>query len=287
MELYCRITAMMSPQSWAFKQRAYRLFLLIFIALSTLASQTACTASSLPPYEAEYTTKMRGLRINSERKFVETGENTYRLSWSAKALWMRISEWSDFEIVDDKVRPLGYHYTRKGLGSDRPIHIDFDWETMQAHGSKGDKSYSFALDPNSLDRLSFQVQMQLDLLNDNSLTQFNYRVANYREMRDYVFNLEKQETLSTKLGTFETLVFRRDKKDASIRLWMSPEQYYLPVKVEQTGEDSNTVVIKGWKSEKPSSEALALNETLNDPSGDQLMEAAVANDPSTLPVDDF
>ena len=230
---------------------------------------------------------MRGLRINSERKFVETGENTYRLSWSAKALWMRISEWSDFEIIDDKVRPLGYHYTRKGLGSDRPIHIEFDWEKMLVYGSKGDKSYTFELDPNSLDRLSFQVQMQLDLLNDRSLTQFNYRVANYREMRDYVFNLEKQETLATKLGTFDTLVFRRDKKKSSIRLWMSPEQYYLPVKVEQTGEDSNTVVIKGWKSDKPNNEALALNDTLNDPSGDGVMGGTTSNDPSVLPVDDF
>lgn len=274
-------------KSWVSKQRSYRLVLLVFIALSTLVSQTACTASSLPPYEAEYTTKMRGLRINSERKFVETGENTYRLSWSAKALWMRISEWSDFEIIDDKVRPLGYHYTRKGLGSDRPIHIEFDWENMQAHGSKGDKSYSFVLDPNSLDRLSFQVQMQLDLLNDRSLTQFNYRVANYREMRDYVFNLEKKESLSTRLGTFDTLVFRRDKKDSSIRLWMSPEQYYLPVKVEQTGEDANTVVIKGWKSDKPNNEALALNNTLNASAGDEALRGANINDQPTLPVDDF
>ncbi len=278
-----RIAATTSRISSQSRNNHKRILFIFTTIIALLGSQTACTASSLPPYEAEYTTKMRGLRINSDRKFVETAENTYRLSWSAKALWMRISEWSDFEIIDDKVRPIGYHYTRKGLGSDRPIHIEFDWENMMVYGSKGDKSYSFPLEPNSLDRLSFQVQMQLDLINDKSLAQFNYRIANYNGMRDYLFELEKRETLETRIGEFDTLVFKRDKKDSSIRLWMSPKQFYLPVKVEQTGDDANTVVIRGWKSDKEHDESLALNLTSpaidEDPNAKEL--------PSTLPIDDF
>lgn len=253
-----------------------RFTILLTASLSLLVSQTACTASSLPPYEAEYTTKMRGLRINSERKFVETGENTYKLSWSAKALWMRISEWSEFEIVDDTVRPIAYHYKRKGLGSDRPIHVAFDWENMQATGSKGEKTFKFALEESSLDRLSFQVQMQLDLINNNSIKEFNYRIANYNGLRDYKFNFEKEENLSTRLGDFNTLVFRRDKKDTTIRLWMAPQQFYLPLKVQQTGEDANTVVIKGWKSEKQSTEELAFNAGTPDPFDEDLILGAPA-----------
>lgn len=257
MESYYPNRAMMPPMNSLKYKGIKRLFVALVSAFAMLASQTACTASSLPPYEAEYTTKMRGIRINSDRKFIEIAENTYRLSWKAKALWMRISEWSDFEIIDDKVRPISYHYTRKGLGSDRPINIEFDWENMQANGSKGDKQYNFALDPNSLDRLSFQVQMQLDLINDKTLTEFNYRIANYNGMRDYRFEFEKSESVDTRIGTFETLVFKRDKKDSSIRLWMSPKQFYLPVKVEQTGDDANTVLIRGWKSEKEHDETIA------------------------------
>lgn len=256
MESYYPNKAMMSPMISLKTEGIKRLFVALISTFAMLASQTACTASSLPPYEAEYTTKMRGLRINSDRKFIEIGENTYRLSWKAKALWMRISEWSDFEIVDDQIRPISYHYTRKGLGSDRPIHIEFDWENMQAKGSKGDKEYTFTLDSNSLDRLSFQVQMQLDLINDKTLKEFNYRIANYNGMRDYRFEFEKNESVDTRIGTFDTLVFKRDKKDSTIRLWMSPKQFYLPVKVQQTGDDANTVVIRGWKSEKEHDETL-------------------------------
>jgi len=254
---------------------------LIFIVISTftiLASQTACTASSLPPYQAEYTTKMRGLRINTDRNFIKTGENTYRLSWKAKALWMRISEWSDFEIIDDKVRPISYNYTRKGLGTDRPIQINFDWENMTAQGSKGKKSYTFDLDPDSLDRLSFQVQMQLDLINDRDITLFDFRIADYSGMRNYKFEFEKNETVDTRLGSFETLVFKREKSDSTIRLWMSPQQFYLPVKVEQTGEDANTVVIRGWKSEKRDDQKpTAIDDELSDK----------ASSSSVQPSDDF
>ncbi len=219
--------------------------------LMLLVSQAGCTASSLPPYEANYTAKMRGIRINSEREFVETGENTYKLSWSAKALWMRIKEWSEFKIIDDKVIPISYHYTRKGLGSDRPVHVYFDWEKMQASGEKGKKKYSYPLEPGTVDKLSFQVQMQLDLIRNSSLQSMEYKVAAHSGLREYKFTLEGQESLKTNLGKFDTLVFRRDKKDSTIRLYMSPEQYYLPIKVEQTGEDANTVVLKSWKSDKP------------------------------------
>ena len=213
-------------------------------------SQLACTSSSLPPYEANYTTKLRGIRINTERQFLEIAENTYQLSWSAKLLLMRIKERSEFKIIDDKVVPISYRYTRKGLGSDRPIEVIFDWENMQAVGRKGDRVTNFALEPGTLDKLSFQVQMQLDLLNNREQTEFDYKIASHSGLRDYLFNYEKEEQLETKLGTFKTLVFRRDKKDSTIRLWMSPKQFYLPVKVQQTGDDANTLVIKSWKSER-------------------------------------
>lgn len=250
-------------------------------AILLLVSQAGCTASSLPPYEANYTAKMRGIRINSEREFVEIGEDTYKLSWSAKALWMRIKEWSEFKIVDDKVIPISYHYTRKGLGSDRPIHIYFNWDTMEASGQKGEKNYTFPLEIGALDKLSFQVQMQLDLINDRTLQTVDFKVASHSGLRNYQFVLEGTETIETKLGDFETLVFRRDKKDASIRLWMSPEQYYLPIKVEQTGEDANTVVLKSWKSDKPDAN-FASEPTSEEPDDD--FEEELSNDNTTTMV---
>ncbi|MBT8151455.1 MAG: DUF3108 domain-containing protein, partial [Gammaproteobacteria bacterium] len=142
-------------------------------------------------------------------------------------------------------------YTRKGLGTDRPIHVYFDWENMQANGAKGKRKYEFALEPGVLDKLSYQVQMQLDLLAQPERPALIYKVANYSGLRDYQFDFALRETIETRLGSRETLVYQRDKKDSTIKLWIAPQQNYLPVKIEQLEDgDSNVVIIKSWESKK-------------------------------------
>ena len=223
-----------------------------------LGVQLGCTATTLPPYEATYTTKLRGVKVNGVRKFESMANNTYKVSWKAKALWMRLNEWSEFELIDGKqIRPISYHYTRKGLGTDKPIHIIFDWENMQINASKGDKKYQFALEPNTLDRLSYQVQMQIDLLIKPDSEKLNYTVANHDKLAHYSFNFEKQEVIETKLGSASSLIFKREKKDKVTRIWLSPEQYYVPVKIEQTEDNQSSVIaIKNWKSKDSNASGL-------------------------------
>ena len=45
--------------------------LLVILLLTT--SQIACTSTPLPPYEATYTTKLRGIKIKGVRKHVPNG----------------------------------------------------------------------------------------------------------------------------------------------------------------------------------------------------------------------
>lgn len=220
-----------------------------FCIAMLLVSQTACTATQLPPYEATYTAKLRGIKIKGLRKFEEIEKDTYKLSWQAKALWMRLDEWSIFKVVDEKVIPLSYHYTRKGLGTDRPIDVYFDWKAMKVTGSKGDDSYEFELEPDTLDKLSFQVQLQLDLLMNKELDSAHYRIAKHNRISDYQFSYVRNEQIETELGVQNTLVFERTKDDGSTILWISPEQNYLPIKIESIEDDkSNVMLIRSWNS---------------------------------------
>lgn len=267
-----------------FYRAAVRSFIVkLFIAVSLLATQVACTATTLPPYEATYTTKLRGIKISGTRTFEQTSDNHYRVSWKAKALWMRLNEWSEFEIINDQVRPLSYHYTRKGLGTDRPIHVYFDWENMQVNGSKGKKDYQFALQPNAQDKLSYQVQMQLDLLANPDTKAVNYTVAAYNGLKQYQFEYQHNDKVETKLGSRESLLFERYKKDKTIKVWVAPEHYYLPVKVEQIEGDSNNVLlIKSWQSDAKAYVQNRVSAKSNAPKAHHL----VGNEPSILD-DDF
>lgn len=258
------------------------------IIVLILTAQLGCTATTLPPYEATYTTKLRGVKISGTRKFESTGSNTYKVSWKAKALWMRLNEWSEFELINGKqIRPISYHYTRKGLGTDKPIHIIFDWENNVINAKKGDKDYQFALEPNTLDRLSYQVQMQIDLLVNPDSQQLNYTVANHDRLAHYEFNYENQALIKTELGSAESLIFKREKKYKTTRIWLSPEQFYVPVKIEQTeDEQSSVIAIKNWKSQtdKVARGALSfnmLNRNNHSNKGINFLHADAQNDQAT------
>lgn len=240
-----------NPTARAKYQRGFHAMIIRALTiLLLLSSQIACTATMLPPYEATYTTKLRGIKIAATRKFENTGENSYKVSWKAKALWMRLNEWSEFEIVDgDKVRPLSYHYTRKGLGTDRPIHIYFDWDNAVINASKGKKNYQLPLTPGTLDKLSYQVQMQMDLLSKPGSKQLVYQVANHDRLKTYEFVYQGEHTIETKIGTVNSLLYQREVGDRATKIWLSPMQYYLPVRIEQIEDgDSSIAAIKNWKS---------------------------------------
>ena len=74
-------------------------------------------------------------------------------------------------------------------------------------------NYEFDLVPGALDKLSYQVQMQIDLIANPKSTEFDYRVANYSRLSTYSFEYAGTEEITTNLGQRETLVFKRDKKN--------------------------------------------------------------------------
>lgn len=277
-----------------------RLITKLLIGGLLLSAQLACTATSLPPYEASYTTRLRGIKINGTRSFKHIADNRYQVSWQAKALWMRLNEWSEVEIINDEVRPLSYHYTRKGLGTDRPVHIYFNWETMQANGSKGDDKYQFAITDSTQDRLSYQVQMQLDLLRDANTQAFDFDVAAHNRIKNYRFEHRANEIIDTTLGERESMLFERSKSDQTIRVWLAPQHYYLPIQFERIDDDgdNNMLTIKSWQSDEPTfrqAQALAntkkaqivaasnnIDISLDDDKDTELLP--VSNDLSTDPV---
>lgn len=227
-----------------------RLFLKITALVLLLISQTACTSTQIPPYEAQYTTRLKGIKITGTKKFKAIGQNHYEIRWEARALWMRLKEWSEFKIVDGQVVPLSYHYTRKGLGSDRPISVIFDWENNMVRGAKGDKAYSYPTELGMQDKLSYQVQMQLDLLKDKDAQQITYNVASYNRAKDYQFDFKRDETLKTKIGSVDTKFYQRVKKDKTISIWVSEDHYYVPMIVEQVEDGGRyKVKIKSWDAD--------------------------------------
>ncbi|MGB1192594.1 MAG: hypothetical protein ACPG3T_06700, partial [Pseudomonadales bacterium] len=112
-------------------------------------------------------------------------------------------------------------------------------------------------------------------------------VANHDRLAHYEFNYENQALIKTELGSAESLIFKREKKYKTTRIWLSPEQFYVPVKIEQTeDEQSSVIAIKNWKSQtdKVARGALSfnmLNRNNHSNKGINFLHADAQNDQAT------
>lgn len=202
--------------------------------------QYGCTANPIAPYEAQYSTKIKGIKVKATRKLEHLGNRQYRVSWQAKALWMQLKEWAEFQIIDDGVlMPISYHYRRKGLGSDRPIDIIFDHSNKKIRTRKGDKEAILDLPPRAYDKLTYQVQLQLDLQQNPAAESLEYVVANSHRLKHYRFTRQGSEPMNSAVGPTNALIFQKSGDNGLTTLWVSPESQYLPVAIQQRDKNGD------------------------------------------------
>lgn len=86
----------------------------------------------------------------------------------------------------------------------------------------------------SLDKLSYQLQIRSDLINNRTLQK--YPIADGGTLKAYDFELIGEEQLDTPAGKFDTLVIRRlreNDKDRNTTFWLAKDWDYLVVKSQQ------------------------------------------------------
>jgi hypothetical protein len=82
----------------------------------------------------------------------------------------------------------------------------------------------------------------LDLLQNPKQKTFNYLIADGGRLKHYQIKRLEQETITTPLGSINTVKFKRQRdrdsdKDRETTLWCAPELNYLPVKLEHIEKD--------------------------------------------------
>ena len=178
-------------------------------------------------YEARYHARIKGLNVKGIKTIKKTGDNRYQASWKAKALWMKIDEWSEFEMTkDNMIRPIQYHYQKKGFGKNERINLYFDWKNQRLIGetikSKTVDKKQFSLTPGVQNKLTYQIQMQLDLIR-NSLTgslpeTLSYHIASDRGLEQYLFTRNNGASGNRKLDKKNLTVFSRQKKNRLVEI---------------------------------------------------------------------
>ena len=208
-----------------------RLFL-IPIALVAFA------ASANPiEFRAEYRGDFVGLPVQAKavRELTRMDNGHYRLTSSAEALFVSITESSEFTYEDERWLPDSYHYQRQGLGKNKNEQHFFDWPEMTMNY----RDTVVAAEPGALDKLSYQLKLRADVMkalaSDDNNVELSYLIADEEKFKQYRFRIIGEEVLATPLGEINTVrVDRiRETSERQTSFWLAIDYEFLLVRLKQ------------------------------------------------------
>lgn len=189
------------------------------------------------PFEATYQSSYGMITANGERRLSAREDGSWLLENSAKLLMVEVVEKSIFANTKDGIRPYTYDFVNP-LKKERSLSLQFDWEqnkVTDAHSRE-----TVALVPRTYDKLSYQMQLQLDVCTaPDAFKGENYVVADRGRLKTYRIEPMGREPMKTPLGTLDTLKlrqFRPDKHQKETLIWLAPDWQCLLVRVEQHDE---------------------------------------------------
>ncbi|KZZ62980.1 hypothetical protein A3762_22710, partial [Oleiphilus sp. HI0125] len=150
-----------------------------------------------------------------------------------------IHEQSTFSITDQMITPSLYSYALEGTFiKNRYQRVEFFDDTKIKERYKK-KEWTYTNAGPTLDRLSYQLQIQLDNAFSNA-DEFDYQVAHKGSIRKYRFKAIGEQTIETKIGTKTATIIekvREGEAQRETKFWIDTESPYALLKFIQTESD--------------------------------------------------
>ena len=223
------------------------------IALMLLLLQVSlsgATADTLEEFSTYYSATTNGIRGAAERHLVKLTERSYRLNVSleAKLGGLEIGDLeqaSEFSYEDGQIKPLIYSYQVSGVSSVVETVV-FNWDAMLALSADNKQSWSVAINSNTLDELSYQLALALDIA-DPSETIYSYETVDGDALEQLSFQVVGEEIISTPLGDFRCVKLERHREASSSRsttIWLALDWSNLLTKIEQTSASGLNITME-------------------------------------------
>ena len=198
---------------------------------------------ALVPSTLVYSANYNGMPIEMTRELtVDTTSGIYQFASLAKNLLGKIEETGRFEIdQQNNLKNHDYKYQWRILGKGKTEELVFDYQEKIARYTSKDKHRQVKLTSHFQSRISYQLQLQRDLL--NHCEDLDYQVIVRGKPRDYAFKRNGEETITTPLGDLNTVVIKRvGDEDRETTLWFAPALNYTLVRLVQK-EDGEEYLI--------------------------------------------
>ena len=186
-------------------------------------------AIELVAHKASYTAKIKkGISIkgNAVRELKKSQNGQWLYRFDVKSFVADIDESTLLSWHEHRVLPHLYNYKRSVfLAQDKLKKVDFDWNKMTAINPLKKKGWKIANIPgNTLDRLSYQLQLAIDL--QSGKQEMLYYVADKGRLKQDHFRVTGEEKIDTVFGRIQSITVekvREKNKKRKTNLWFSKQ----------------------------------------------------------------
>jgi hypothetical protein len=188
----------------------------------------------LKPYTAIYSSSFNGMDAEMERSLKQTADNLWQLRNSASILFFDLEEKAQFSTAEGALTPLSYDY-RNNMSSKRNSKLRFDTSQHSAFDSLHSKQ-PLPLPPNSFDKLSYQTQLRLELLqNQGKLLSETFHLVDRHKLKSYQFSQLGDEQIDTPAGRFNSIKLSQSRtgKDEHTLIWLAADWDYFVLRIQR------------------------------------------------------
>lgn len=226
-------------------------FISHFICAGTLLCSVAASAAEPPvrPFKAIYESQFDvGFSLSGEvvRSLTATDNGQWLFQNRISAMVASINEQSQLRFDNQQAIPQHYYYKKKVLGKKRESVMSLNWTDGMADGKKGDTEWSLKIPTGTQDKLSYQLQMRLDL-KAGKTGPLHYTLADNGRLKTYRFNVVGEESVTSPLGTYPAIKVEMDRGENADRetyIWFAPALDYMIIKLAQTEPDGKAYALQ-------------------------------------------
>lgn len=226
-----------------------KLFLFLVLGLS-LPAWASDTAAPIQPFAAEFQTLRNGkelARTRLELSRLDDGNDRLRTttlgtSGLAKMSGLDVLEESILHWVDGRPETLRYEFTQEVAFGDKHRLGEFDHANRQVHMVDGKNDVRYPLLPFTIERHTLTLALGADLSRDAQ--EFSYKVAGKKAIEDVRYTRCGLREIVVPAGTFQTQCVERVREKRTSRSWYAQSLGWLPVMIEQTEKNGDTITMK-------------------------------------------